>query len=89
MSTENPRCRLRIHTISTENTKTQAENSRCSHTWHRGDTRETIAHLEANLDKVEDEAGRSDATPTSAQQLLEHINKAIQDFRKCHRHGYC
>ena len=62
----------------------QTENSRCSHTWHRGDARETIACLEANLDKVED-----DATLTSAQRLLEHINKAMQDFRKCHRHGYC
>ena len=67
----------------------QTENSRCSHTWHPGDARETIARLELSLDKVEDKAGHSDATLTSAQQLLEHINKAMQDFRKCHRHGYC
>ena len=38
----------------------QTENSRCSHTWHGSEARETIAHLEAKLNKVEDEAGRSD-----------------------------
>ena len=75
MSTENPRCRLRIQDVVTHGIV--------------GDARETIAHLEANLDKVKDEAGRSDATLTLAQQLLEHINKAMQDFRKCHRRGYC
>ena len=69
--------------------KTQTENSRCSHTWHHGDARETITRLEANFHKVEDEASRSDTTLTSAQQLLEHINKAMQDFRKCHHRGYC
>ena len=74
MSTENPRCRLRIQDVVT---------------WHSGDDRETIARLKANLDKVEDEAGHSDATLTSALQLLKHINKAMQDFRKCHRCGYC
>ena len=69
--------------------KTQTKNSRYSHTWHRGDAREKIACLKANLDKVEDEAGCSDATLTSAQRLLKHINKAMQDFRKCHHRGYC
>ena len=69
--------------------KMQNENSRCSHTWHRGDARETIARLKASLDKVEDEAGCSDATLASVQRLLEHINKAMQNFRKCHHRGYC
>ena len=67
MSTENPRRRLRIQDVV--------------HTWHGGDARKTIARLKANLNKIEDEASRSDATPTSAQQLLEHINKSMQDFR--------
>ena len=85
VTTSNHSCvnRVRSHHVYWE-PKTQTENSRCSHTWHRSDARETVACLKANLDKLED-----DATLTSAQQLLEHINKAIQNFRKCHHHGYC
>ena len=58
--------------------KTQTENSRCSHTWHRGDARETIARLEANLNKLEDEAGNSDT-----KHSLQHNGYSNISTRPC------
>ena len=68
--------RVRSHHVYWE-PKMQTENSRCSHMWHWGDARETIAHLKANLDKLKMRPA------AQMQHSLQHNDYSIISTRSC------
>ena len=69
--------------------KKQTENSRCIHTWHRGDAREKSLVSKIILTKLKMRPATQMQHSLQYNSYSNISTRAMQDFRKCHRRGYC